>query len=920
MRMHNHWMVLTLMLFACDLASMQGEVYLNEGFDYPDGVLVKASGGRWQHHSGTKDELAVTEGRVVLTQEQSEDVNASLGAQPVSTNSQSPVFVGFRLQIASLPRGPHGSYFLHFKDAATGFRARVFLTTNEAGTGCCRLGIAAGANTASALYPADVLPLTNYHVVVSYEPATSVTRLWLDARSETDSSALATDTAAPVALASIALRQSLSSGNGMGSLVIDDLVVATMFEEVVPGITNGPSGPELQASPASQTVTEGDSARFEVKASGDIPLYYQWFHDQQPLENETNSVLLLSPAAPSLAGEYYVVVRNRVGSVTSDTAILEVIEREEIKELVISQLRQLIDPITCRPDSSSALYSVQGIVTTPAGMTDGRGDPLFFVQDATAGIAVRAQGSNPDLALQLGDLVRVTGRLIDDNGLLMLELNANLPPQGHERIGVNQILPTPTLLPVDRMDDVDYLEPKEGMRVYLPEVFWEHPEALLPDGGDTSVTNRLGERVQVHIPAHTDLAHQAKATGEINLTGLVGQTDLSDPRTSGFQIWLTRFDDIHVSALLPKIRFTNVVVNQVMPGDLPTNSFNEMVVRPGEQLTLSVWIDADDNREFELRLPTDDLPDRGVWETDEFTGCHLFARFSFSPGTDDLGRQYSARVVANNGERANTLTVSIYVPTEREQALVTTEVLANPSTNSASPQFNPLRRVTPGSNAALNDQFVELVNFSSADLDLSGWSLGDFRQARLVFPPGFTLAAQHACVAYGASTSATAPDLGVTTIAADNSQEGLALSPGGLDAIVIRNANHYLVQRVFWNPGELPETGSMCRYPENHGGFIPHQLTSGRFSSPGRRCNGLFFETDQTIASAVGLLHLRRNANLRLEWQSEPGASYTVWSADRMPGPFTPMASSLVFENSSGYYECPIDTCALGLFYQITSP
>jgi hypothetical protein len=57
-----------------------------------------------------------------------------------------------------------------------------------------------------------------------------------------------------------------------------------------------------------------------VGACGDAPLVYQWFFDDAALADQTNAVLTLPNVQPQDAGNYYAIVTNALGAVTSHVA------------------------------------------------------------------------------------------------------------------------------------------------------------------------------------------------------------------------------------------------------------------------------------------------------------------------------------------------------------------------------------------------------------------------------------------------------------------------------------------------------------------------------------------------------------------------------------------------------------------------
>ncbi len=259
-----------LILFAASFAAavnMHSAVLINERFNYSDGVLTDVSDGTWSRHSGTAGQVDVQSGRVNLTEAEGEDVNTPIAGAPYSNTV---LYAGFVVNFSGLPSGD-GAFFWHFN--TSNFRGRIFATTNGAVSGSVRVGIANGAATPSAVIPFDMFLDTDYTLVTRYDPGTGETTLWIDPASEssTDNRADATDSASFVPIATVGLRQSTSSGDGMGVLKIDDLIVATQFDEVIGGgdpTQNPPSlssiadqtGPAgVPIGPIAFTVTDGET-------------------------------------------------------------------------------------------------------------------------------------------------------------------------------------------------------------------------------------------------------------------------------------------------------------------------------------------------------------------------------------------------------------------------------------------------------------------------------------------------------------------------------------------------------------------------------------------------------------------------------------------------------------------------------------
>ena len=216
---------LAVVLFA---GQSHGALVFSDNFTYPDGVLTTVSGGTWANHSGTAGQANVTSNQVFLTEGESEDVNAVIAGGPYSTGT---LYAGLDVNFSALP-SLNGGYFFHFKDAtASGFRGRVFATQAGAAAGTFRLGITNGSNAGVVTIPTDINLNESHRLVLAYDTANAVATLYLDASTETGG-VVATDVVTSLPITSIALRQSIVSGSGMGMLNADNLLVGTTFADV----------------------------------------------------------------------------------------------------------------------------------------------------------------------------------------------------------------------------------------------------------------------------------------------------------------------------------------------------------------------------------------------------------------------------------------------------------------------------------------------------------------------------------------------------------------------------------------------------------------------------------------------------------------------------------------------------------------
>ncbi len=267
--------LLALVTLASAASIAQATAIFSDSFAYDDGSLTVVSAGVWTNHSGSTP-VNVASGAAVVTQSASEDVSAGLPGGPYPLTET--LYASFKVNFSALPLG-NGTYFFHFRDTTTSnFRGKIFASSTNAATGFYRLGIAVAANN-PALIPLDLALDTEYKVVLRYELATTNATLWINPASEssTVNRADATDTtSAEYALYSVCLRQSTSSGNGMGAMTLDDLVVGTQFSDVqtiggppsIGGVNDQHISANASVGPLSFLVDDVETAAADLVVTG----------------------------------------------------------------------------------------------------------------------------------------------------------------------------------------------------------------------------------------------------------------------------------------------------------------------------------------------------------------------------------------------------------------------------------------------------------------------------------------------------------------------------------------------------------------------------------------------------------------------------------------------------------------------------
>lgn len=203
-------------------------VLMSDNFNsYSNGNLVPQGG--WAGHSGLGSTPVQVSGGTISTVQgggSREDVNRAAG----STMGAGDVwFAGFDVTITGADPAV-ATYFAHFRDDGTGFNSRIFVMAGGGGAGTYTFGIGDIASTPDASFAGSFSYGTTYRVISSYNFDTGFSQLWVNAVAAGDPSIMSTTADPGENISSYAFRQA----TGNTTQVIDNLIVATTFGEVVP--------------------------------------------------------------------------------------------------------------------------------------------------------------------------------------------------------------------------------------------------------------------------------------------------------------------------------------------------------------------------------------------------------------------------------------------------------------------------------------------------------------------------------------------------------------------------------------------------------------------------------------------------------------------------------------------------------------
>jgi sugar lactone lactonase YvrE len=101
-------------------------------------------------------------------------------------------------------------------------------------------------------------------------------------------------------------------------------------------ITDQP--PAISSQPQSQNVMFGTPVTFNVIATGQDTLYYQWFYNGTEIPGATGSMYSLAAAQSANAGTYSVLISSGLGNILSSNAVLTVYAPPAITNQPVSQM------------------------------------------------------------------------------------------------------------------------------------------------------------------------------------------------------------------------------------------------------------------------------------------------------------------------------------------------------------------------------------------------------------------------------------------------------------------------------------------------------------------------------------------------------------------------------------------------------
>ena len=687
-------------------------------------------------------------------------------------------------------------------------------------------------------------------------------------------------------------------------------------------IVAAPVPPTIDANitPIGSTNFVGDSVAFSVTAHGIPAVAYQW--KWIPDTNNTVTNIIAGANSPTLplvnlttnqSGKYFVTITNSTPYYTTNSA-QAVLKINPTPVLTIAQFRSMVDG-SFAPTNTTAIFTIQGTVTTWADMT-GVANTEFYMQDASGGIAVYWAGASGTANLPpAGAIVRVTGPLASFSGLLEIAPVFSNPLHSVTIISTNNPLPAAQPLPFDPLvtgapavTKNATMNAMEGMYFVASNVMLNLSTPNFASGANDTITNNVthtrtfsdssmtvtftngaGQTFIMFINAYTDIPNKAKYTGPVTIYGILGYYS-----SAGFEFTPSRFADV-----ISYEHVTNVLSN-ARKGDLATNNYTELVVRPGETLTTYASI-GDASGGTVTLTPTGTLPTGASW-SDITSGSTATAVFQYTGNSADAGNNFTIQLnVTSTAGTSYTESFTVYVPTPTEQKIAITEFLANPATNSSAPYFNPLHRVTDTIGIKTNDQYVEIANQSSTDVTLFGDIDAGNPSAPLedFMVNGPTLYSSNAIVIYGGNYTES-PTLPVYNESASSGR--LSLPTSGTGLIVLRNNDYHIIDRVVYNASSLSTNGSLSRFPTINSAFVSQAYISTNLTTAGRQYDGRSWNAPSQIPAGVSPITVgAANQQVTLGFTANTSQASTLWSAGDVTGQFQVIFGQQ-FQTTSGAF------------------
>jgi uncharacterized protein YpmS len=171
------------------------------------------------------------------------------------------------------------------------------------------------------------------------------------------------------------------------------LAALCLCGSLAPQLAFAAAAPNITTQPQGQSVVLGFNAMFNVLASSQTPLFYQWslngtnLTDGAHLSGSTNATLTVSNVAASDAGNYSVTVSNSHGSITSSNATLTVlfpaaITSQPTDQSVLVSSNASFSVVATGTGSLNYQWQFEGTNLTNSGHISGTSTPTLNIANS----------------------------------------------------------------------------------------------------------------------------------------------------------------------------------------------------------------------------------------------------------------------------------------------------------------------------------------------------------------------------------------------------------------------------------------------------------------------------------------------------------------------------------------------------------
>jgi endonuclease/exonuclease/phosphatase family metal-dependent hydrolase len=242
------------------------------------------------------------------------------------------------------------------------------------------------------------------------------------------------------------------------------------------------------------------------------------------------------------------------------------------------------------------------------------------------------------------------------------------------------------------------------------------------------------------------------------------------------------------------------------------------------------------------------------WTRNDFDGEGIPG---LEPGTPEPGEAFNTPEAENQA-----------VPAEPVAGWILNEIHADPDASAGDANGD-------GTVNTSQDEFLEVVNTTGGDVDVSGWTISDAVGVRHVFPAGTTVLDGCGFVVFAGGN----PEGGFGGMVVQTSSTGqLGFNNGG-DTITLADGVGTEVASQTYG-GEGGDNQSLTRDPDLSGGFVQHSGATGSggaLFSPGTRVDGTVFDGCPEVVVQVLEIYEIQGSGV-----ASPVAGQTVRSEDNV--------------------------------------